>query len=136
MHNQRAIRMTRQRRVIMEELQKVHCHPTADQVYELVRKRLPRISLATVYRNLDVLSESGAILKLEMGCSQRRYDGDISPHYHVRCVKCGKVGDVFAPPIRIPDVGPVEDFSVEGHRVEFFGVCDDCSDKKEHRLDS
>ena len=113
----------------MEELQKVHNHPTADQVYELVRRRLPRISLATVYRNLDVLSESGVILKLELGCSQRRYDGDISPHYHIKCCKCGKVGDVFVPTINVPDVGPVRDFRVHGHRVEFFGICDECAEK-------
>ncbi len=123
--------MTRQRKVIMEELQKVHNHPTADQVYDLVRRRIPRISLATVYRNLDVLSESGVILKLELGCAQRRYDGDMRPHYHVRCVRCGKVGDVFIPPISVPDVGPVEHFSVEGHRVEFFGVCDECAERTE-----
>jgi Fur family ferric uptake transcriptional regulator len=61
--------MTRQRRVILEELRKVNTHPSADEIYEIVRKRLPRISLGTVYRNLEILSESGDIQKLEPGCS-------------------------------------------------------------------
>ena len=57
------LRMTRQRKVILEELCKVDTHPSADEVYALVRKRLPRISLGTVYRNLEILAESGDIQK-------------------------------------------------------------------------
>ena len=73
------LRMTRQRRVILEELRKVKTHPSADEIYEIVRKRLPRISLGTVYRNLEILSESGDIQKLEPGCSLKRFDGMRSP---------------------------------------------------------
>ena len=58
-------RMTRQRMVILEELRKVKTHPTADELYAMVRTRMPRISLGTVYRNLDFLTESKEILKLE-----------------------------------------------------------------------
>ena len=90
-------RMTRQRMVILEELRKVKTHPTADELYAMVRTRMPRISLGTVYRNLDFLTESKEILKLESAGSIRRFDGDTRPHQHVRCRVCGKIGDVIPP---------------------------------------
>jgi Fur family ferric uptake transcriptional regulator len=83
------LRMTRQRRTIMEVLEKVDNHPAADEIYEMVRHKLPHISLGTVYRNLDVLSEHGLIRKMEFAGSQRRFDGRRNNHYHLRCTGCG-----------------------------------------------
>ena len=121
------MRLTNQRKVILEELKSVTTHPTADELYEMVRKRLPRISLGTVYRNLEVLSSCGLILKLETSGQQKRFDGDTSPHHHVRCVHCGRVGDVFKV-TETPDLeGDYEsDFTITGHRLEFQGVCPEC----------
>lgn len=90
-------RMTRQRAVILEELRKTKSHPTADELYSIVRERLPRISLGTVYRNLDFLADSGEIRRLEAAGSTKRFDGDISWHQHVRCLRCGRIGDVMQP---------------------------------------
>ena len=59
------MRLTTQRQIILEELSKVTSHPTANEVYDMVRKRLPRIGLGTVYRNLELMAESGLILKLD-----------------------------------------------------------------------
>ena len=59
-------RMTNQRRVILEELRKVHTHPTVDELYTIVKARMPHISLGTVYRNLDLLTETGEVLKLDL----------------------------------------------------------------------
>jgi Fur family ferric uptake transcriptional regulator len=120
--------MTNQRRIILEELGKVTSHPTADQVYQMVRRRVPRISLGTVYRNLETLSQCGVILKLELGGSQRRFDGDISPHYHVRCQGCGQVRDLPADPM--PEIEhrlrSATNFTVTGHRLELVGICPAC----------
>lgn len=125
------LRMTRQRQVILEELRKVNTHPSADEVYEMVRKRLPRISLGTVYRNLEILSESGDIKKLEPGCSLKRFDGNPSEHCHIRCVRCDRIADApLAPDIEIDVAGLMPaDYKIIGHRLEFFGVCPNCSDK-------
>ena len=123
------LRMTRQRKVILEELRKVKTHPSADEVYEMVRKRLPRISLGTVYRNLEILSESGDIQKLEPGCSLKRFDGDTSEHCHIRCVRCDRIADAPLPDVKF-DLELVEssDFEITGHRLEFLGLCSECSD--------
>ncbi|MGD9045373.1 MAG: transcriptional repressor [Desulfobacterales bacterium] len=127
------LRMTRQRRVILEELRKVDTHPSADEIYEIVRKRLPRISLGTVYRNLEILSESGDIQKLEPGCSLKRFDGNPSEHSHIRCVRCDRIADAPRIPDLDIDLGRVNstDFEIIGHRVEFLGVCPICSDKSD-----
>lgn len=131
MENSKAIRTTRQRKVILEELCKLRTHPTANEVYELVRKRLPRISLGTVYRNLELLSESGFIQKLEMAGTQKRFDGITENHYHVRCVVCGRVDDVVSGELATINeaIGSISDYDILWHRLEFVGVCPRCKDK-------
>ena len=91
------MRLTTQRQIILEELGKVTSHPTANEVYDMVRKRLPRIGLGTVYRNLELMADNGIILKLEVGGTQKRFDATVDPHYHIRCLSCGKVNDIEVP---------------------------------------
>ena len=121
-------RMTPQRRVILEEIRKVKIHPTADEIYDLVRKILPRISLGTVYRNLEILSVSGLIQKIGPIASQMRYDYNTENHYHLRCIRCGKVVDAPIAPLEDLEFlsREVNDFAVLGHRLEFFGICPEC----------
>ena len=125
------LRMTRQRRVILEELRKVNTHPSADEIYEMVRKRLPRISLGTVYRNLEILSESGDIQKLEPGCSLKRFDGNVFEHSHIRCICCDRIADAPMAPELAIDLEQFDSngFEIIGHRLEFIGVCPQCSDR-------
>ncbi len=122
-------RMTRQRRVILEELRKVCTHPTADELHAMVRLRMPHISLGTVYRNLDLLAASNEVLKLESAGSMRRFDGNTKPHCHVRCVHCGCVADVPMAQQAQPDVSyvHVKDFQITGARVEYDGICAACA---------
>ncbi len=121
-------RMTRQRAVILKELRKVKTHPTVDEVYSMVREHLPRISLGTVYRNLDFLADTGEILRLEAAGTIKRFDGDTSWHQHVRCVHCGRIGDVMQPQ-QVPSIDGVnvDGFTVTRARVEYDGVCDHCT---------
>ncbi|MDR1242393.1 MAG: transcriptional repressor [Deltaproteobacteria bacterium] len=120
--------MTKQRAAILAELRALTSHPTACEIYALVRRKLPRISLGTVYRNLDTLAESNEILKLEYAGFQKRFDGNTGAHQHVRCLRCGKVADVDpemeAP--AVPDKLRVAGFTVQFARVEFFGFCAEC----------
>lgn len=120
-------RLTKQREIILRELKKTDTHPTADELYERVRKKLPKISMGTVYRNLEVLSNSGLIMKLEIPGSPNRFDGNSSPHHHVRCIKCGRVGDVRNLP-SLPDISETaqSDFEILGVETEFYGLCPKC----------
>lgn len=126
------LRMTKQRQVILEELRKVKTHPTADDMYQMLRKRMPKISLGTVYRNLEILSESGIIQKLDVGGTQKRFDGDISVHSHVRCLTCGCVGDIDVTPSYNIEVEAqkMTDFTIFRHRLEFTGLCPGCQKKE------
>ncbi len=122
-------RMTRQRSVILEELCKVKSHPTADELYGVVRKRLPKISLGTVYRNLDFLVENGRIVRLVSAGAIRRYDGDITPHHHTRCVRCGRIVDIARPAhaLSVADMVVPEFAAIFAVWLEFEGICDSCA---------
>jgi Fur family ferric uptake transcriptional regulator len=125
------LRITNQRDVILSELRAVKTHPTADELYTQVRSRLPRVSLATVYRNLEWLNEQGLAKKIEVGGRQKRFDGDISDHYHVRCQKCGRVSDIEMDVLENLE-GCISEscgFTVTGHRLEFTGLCSECTQR-------
>lgn len=120
--------------MILEELQKLRSHPSATALYEIVRKRLPNISLGTVYRNLDLLARTGAIQKLNTGQNEARYDGITDHHYHVCCGSCGRVDDLMNAPSDMVDnrIGELQGFDILGHQLQFIGICPDCKGKKLH----
>ena len=126
-------RMTQQRKIIMNEVRKLHSHPTADEIYVRVRKKLPHISMGTVYRNLDILSRTGFIKKIDPGSTQMRFDGKVEDHYHIICMVCSGIEDV---PLGKPDhsldqlekaIVNVTNYSVFGHNLEFIGLCPKCA---------
>jgi Fur family ferric uptake transcriptional regulator len=121
-------RNTRQRQVVLEELSKLSSHPTATELYEIARGRLPKISLATVYRNLERLAETGLIRKLQTAGSEARFDGDTSRHHHVRCVRCGRVDDAHGLPGDPLGEGvqSLASYRILGYHLEFVGVCPAC----------
>ena len=118
-------RMTSQRRIILDYLKSVKTHPSAEVIYNEVRKQLPQISLGTVYRNLEVLREMGEIK--EITDNIRRFDGDMSDHYHFKSEKCGGVIDVKTNLIhtmkdkKIKGVG-----AINNCEVYFSGLCHKC----------
>ncbi len=127
------VRMTKQRQIILEELRKVTSHPTADDLYQMVRDKMPKISLGTVYRNLEILSGSGVIQKLDIGGTQKRFDGNTSNHPHIRCVTCGRVADIDVHS-DFDFIGVAEkatDFEVLRYRLEYNGICSECIEVKQ-----
>lgn len=127
------IRLTTQRQIILEELAKVKTHPTASELYDMVRRRLPRIGLGTVYRNLELMAESGMILKIEVGGTQKRFDATTDEHYHIRCSACGKVDDIDVPVVKelVAQAAASSAYCIQGHHVEFTGICADCQKKQQ-----
>lgn len=119
---------SRQRDAILEYLHSTTSHPTADTVYENVREKIPNISLGTVYRNLNMLADSGEILRLSCGGTSDRYDGTATPHYHFLCKGCGNVSDLEMDGLDHINVIAGAGFqgTIEGHFTYFYGTCPDC----------
>ena len=121
-------RKTKQKETIISVLRGTNSHPTADWIYNEVRKEIPNISLGTVYRNLRQLCEKGEILELDLCNSVSRFDGRKDNHYHFRCDNCQRIFDVDEPVDGKIDkrVARISGFKISSHRLEFRGLCDDC----------
>lgn len=122
-------RRTRQRDIILEVLKGMKTHPTVDEVYDMVKKQLPRISLATVYRNLEKLAENNMAQVIVSGARHMRYDGDMSDHHHIKCAKCGKVADVRGNGELDIETNQFDfcGFKVMGYSMLFEGLCPECA---------
>ena len=125
------LRMTNQREMILLELKKSKGHLTADELYERVRKSMPRISLATVYRNLEILSEAGIIRKLEISGRQKRFDYEVEDHDHIYCVECHRIENLQLDKsaMKVPTPETVKGYTITGCRLEVTGVCPKCQQK-------
>jgi Fur family ferric uptake transcriptional regulator len=130
------LRMTNQREIILRELKKSKAHLAADELYDIVKKVMPRISLATVYRNLEILSEAGLIGKLEISGRQKRFDFDVSDHDHIYCAVCHRVDNlkIERKGMDTEQLGVEVGYTITGYRVEIIGVCPDCQ-KKEKKME-
>ncbi len=120
------LRNSKQRDAVLQNLSERYDHPTAEDIYLSVKKQIPSISLATVYRNLKLLEREGLILKITTGDSDR-FDGHTHEHYHFTCNECKRVLD-----LELEDGTNVnnlaKDFggTVTNHSLMFFGICPQC----------
>ncbi len=128
LHGQ-GVQLTSQRVAVYEYLSRVEHHPTAEEIYLAVKPKMPRISLATVYKNLEALAKCEVVSKLTYGDGAARYDIRTDHHHHTRCLACGKVWDMEAAEssawlkgIKPPQAG----FEVKDYRLEILGHCRDC----------
>ncbi|MBC8500210.1 MAG: transcriptional repressor [Nanoarchaeota archaeon] len=122
-------RNTEQRKKILEHLKNAHTHPTAEIVFKEVVKQLPKITLATVYRNLNLLAEQGKILRLEVN-KEYHYDACIESHQHCVCEKCGRIIDSFKKNISKYALKKfqLKDFEPKSVTIIFRGTCKKCAE--------
>jgi Fe2+ or Zn2+ uptake regulation protein len=115
---------------VLEAVRGTETHPTAEAVYQMVRSRLPRVSLGTVYRNLRLLVAQG--LMRELPGPHARFDCNLSDHHHFTCLACGRIADVAGPLTErhsralMSRVASSGGFSVTHHRIDFYGRCAAC----------
>jgi len=113
------------REAILQCLRSTTCHPSAEWVYAQLKPRIPDLSLATVYRNLSLLSDMGLITTLETLDKSIHYDGNTDPHSHFICERCSKIIDLGV------ERGLPEDISelgllVRHKKIIYYGLCPDC----------
>lgn len=120
---------TKQRELIIEAVRASNDHPTADELFHSIRPLLPTISLATVYRNLGILSTQGVIRKIEMPDGRDRFDWRLDDHDHFLCRCCGKIWD-FNLSTSLQELIPAEmGFQVQDYALVVRGICADCAAK-------
>lgn len=122
---------SKQREIILETLKENVVHPTAEYLYSVLHKKDPKISLATLYRNLNQLAENGIIKKIDGLEQSSHFDHNTHEHYHFICTKCLKVFDIDAniAPDLIKKTEEITDFTVQSHDVVFCGICKDCKNQ-------
>jgi Fur family peroxide stress response transcriptional regulator len=121
--------LTHQRLAVYEELSVRHDHPSAESLYESLKKAYPSLSLATVYKTLQTLHEMGMVARVDSPTAQARYDAIVETHHHAVCSSCGKIEDLFDPRLdRLPEP-KASGFRIEGHSVHFHGLCAACAKK-------
>jgi Fe2+ or Zn2+ uptake regulation protein len=121
-------KITAQRQCIFRALEGDVTHPSAERVYEKVRRDMPNVSLKTVYLTLNDLAELGEISVLDVGTGSVRFDPNVeTTHHHLVCRHCGKVRDLAAdfPGLRVPRRA-TQGFDVQSAEVVFRGLCDEC----------
>ena len=121
-------RRSKQKETILRVLKSTTSHPTAEWIYEQVKREVPNISLGTVYRNLRLLKQEGEISELDLAHTSGRFDGYTENHYHFRCEQCNRIFDVDEPVDKAVDsrVAQKTGFQVNCHRLEFRGLCQEC----------
>jgi len=115
--------MSKQKEVIYSIVASTMTHPTADWVYDQARKRMPRISLGTVYRNLHRLCDEGRLLEITTKRSSR-YDANVSRHSHLRCLECDRLEDVHQQDLKQPR--RIHGYKILESRMELLGLCPEC----------
>ena len=118
-----------QREAILDTLRSLKSHPTAEELYSLLRVSMPNISLATVYRNLEQFSRAGLILKLDCGGELKRFDGNVNIHPHLRCRTCGAVSDMEHAKINKLQqelINMLPELDCRTLSLEFCGSCPNC----------
>jgi len=124
----KGIRLTPQRIAILKFLEGNRSHPTAETIYQEIRKDYPTISFATVYNTLQTLKDNGNIQEITIDPTRRHYDPDTTPHHHIICINCHEIRDVFVDYSKALRLPPriLREFKVLRNHVDFYGLCKGC----------
>ena len=124
-------RRSKQRQIILEELRSLKCHPTADYLYQLLRGKVPNISLGTVYRNLELLRSDDLLQKINSLNGHSRFDGNPFPHQHIHCTCCGRLDDAeeLNNLSYLETIRSLNGYIIKGYKLDFVGLCAKCSRK-------
>lgn len=121
------LKLTPQRLAILDFLEGNTSHPSAEDIFAAVKETYPTMSFATVYNTIDMLKKKGKVMELTIDPARKHYDPDTTPHHHIVCSECGRIGDVFEEEIGVAlPKGKIGDFRVSSWHIDFSGVCKEC----------
>ncbi|MBI3398458.1 MAG: transcriptional repressor [Deltaproteobacteria bacterium] len=134
-YREKGFKLTPQRLAILKFLDGNTGHPTAEDIYNSIKKIYPTVSFATVYNTLQTLGDKGEILEITIDPQKKHYDPNPNPHHHIICLGCNKIGDIFedySEALRLPN-RIVEEFKPVGNHINFYGICRECQKKQKRR---
>jgi Fur family peroxide stress response transcriptional regulator len=131
MLREKGFKVTPQRLAIYNVLSNTKAHPNAEMIFNELQSFYPTMSLATVYKTIDILSEIGLVQILNIGEESFRYDANTTHHPHVRCMVCSRVDDIFGVDASdyMQNVAEKTDYHITGEQFYFYGVCPKCQKK-------
>ncbi len=134
---ERRIAVTPQRLAVMGALQNRRDHPTADHIYQVVRRQLPAISFNTVYKTLEILCQKGMVIKVNPLHAVARYDGVTGHHAHLICRECHQIIDLDWEASEVPclPAADLHGFKIENPSLTFWGLCPGCQPQEPHKED-
>ncbi len=127
---EQGFKLTPQRIAIVDYLMKKVNHPTAEQIYEIIKKKYPTMSIATVYNTLDMLKEIGLLVEMNIKRGKACYDFVTGPHHHFFCHECENVYNIMDVNCPIFKAGECDGHQVEEMHGYFYGICKNCRAKK------
>jgi Fur family peroxide stress response transcriptional regulator len=120
------LKLTPQRLAILQYLDGNRAHPSAENIYQNVKKKYPTMSYATVYNTIEALKRKGDLLELTIDPERRRYDPETRPHHHLVCMECKKIVDIFKDfSLSFPREAKGS-FEAVGYHIKFYGTCPEC----------
>jgi Fur family peroxide stress response transcriptional regulator len=123
-------KLTPQRLAVLKYLEGNTSHPSAEEIYQGIKKEFPTISFASIYNILEVLKTRGHILELNIEPGRKRFDPSTSSHHHLICQKCNKVVDIHEQyDIRVPEELRGS-FEITSSHIAFYGFCSDCKNNE------
>lgn len=125
---EKGFKVTPQRLAIYKILMETKKHPTAEVIFSELQAQYPTMSLATVYKTIEVLKEMGLVTALNVGEDSFRYDANMEPHIHMICQECSEVIDLFGMDLSVLSVAAEEKsgYQIMEHQVYFYGSCGEC----------
>ncbi len=130
------LKYSKQREALLTLLQSVTCHPDAEWLYNNLKNEYPKLSLATVYRNLGVLCAQGEAIKLDIGDGTVHYDATTTDHDHFFCKVCRSLSDLgTGDNSKLDrDLEREHGVTVDSHSFVFYGVCRECNKKRQNKV--
>ncbi len=124
----KGFKLTPQRLAILKFLENNTGHPTAEDIYNEIRKKYPTVSFATVYNTTQALKERGDLVEVTIDPERKHFDPNPIPHHHIICTVCNRIEDIFtdySAALKLP-VEILREFSAAGNHIDFYGVCKSC----------
>ncbi|AYD39724.1 transcriptional repressor [Clostridium fermenticellae] len=128
---EKKLKLTPQRIAVYKYLISTKKHPSAEIIYKALQEDYPTMSLATVYKTLKTLTDVKLIQEINVGEGNFRYDANIIPHPHIKCIECSRVDDIEGISFSHlnNEIKDLTDYNIIGNKVYFYGICKSCQDK-------